>query len=73
MAALLLLGYVLLKVEGWAVVFGMVTFLALLLIVDSRPSLYAIWIGNFLILAYKHRDDLAKTPGLRPWLRRVVG
>ena len=73
LATFLLLWYAVLKIEGWAVALGMVTFMALLLILGSHPSLYAIWVGNFLILVYKHRDDLAKAPGLRPWLRRVVG
>ncbi len=73
LAAFLFVGYLFLKLDGWAVLFGMVAFLVVLLMLGSHPSLYAVWIGNFLILAYKHRDDLTKMPGLRPWLRRVVG
>lgn len=78
----LLLGLfvLLLAVDGWAVVLaisGMVVYLLLTppawngLVARPRETiLFAVGLGNLLILAWKHRDDLARPPLLRPWLRQ---
>lgn len=78
----LLLGLfvLLLTVDGWAVVLaisGMVVYLMLTPPVwnglAARPRetiLFAVGLGNLLILAWKHRADLAHPPRLRPWLRQ---
>ena len=61
--------------NGWAVIFAMIGMLAYFLITPAAlnglvarpplPVLVAIWAGNFLILVYKHRDDLAQPPRLK--------
>ncbi len=55
-------------VAGWAVILAMFSLLIYLLFVQPEPVLLAIWAGNTLILAWKHRADLTQFPGLRPWL-----
>jgi hypothetical protein len=32
--------------------------------------LLLVWLGNTLLLAWKHRDELTQPPGLRPWLKK---
>lgn len=65
LGALLLLAYYSITVDGWAVVcalFGLLLFLAVT--GSAGPHLY-IWIGNGLIVAWKHRLDLSQRPGFR--------
>lgn len=57
-------------VNGWAVMLALVTLLLYLLISQAEPILWTIWAGNFLILVWKHHTDLARLPGLRPWLKK---
>jgi glycerol-3-phosphate acyltransferase PlsY len=63
--------YLLLTVDGWAV---MLTGLGLLLYLQlSRgdPLLAAILLAQLALLAWKHRADLRRCPGLRSsWLKR---
>ena len=56
----------LLTADGWAVLAGMLTLLVVLLLVGAPPALLAAWLGNALILAWKHREDLRKRVGIRP-------
>lgn len=56
--------YVLLTVEGWAVIAAMLCLLPVLLLL-SDPVLTAVWTGNTALLAWKHRADLARWPRLR--------
>lgn len=56
--------YLLLAVEGWAVIAAMLCLLPLLLLL-SNPVLVAVWTGNIALLAWKHRADLAQRPRLR--------
>lgn len=62
----LLLAYFTLRVDGWAVMAMMV---GLLLVgagfVSFSLPLLLIWLGNFALLAWKHRSDLRQPPGLR--------
>jgi glycerol-3-phosphate acyltransferase PlsY len=61
--------------NGWAVLFAMIGMLIYFVVTPealngfgvrpSLPILVTIWAGNFLILAYKHRADLAQPPRLR--------
>lgn len=55
----------LLTVEGWAVLAGMFTFLAFLQFFPSELPLSLIWLGNFIILTWKHRQDLRQKPKIR--------
>jgi len=54
-----------LTVEGWAVLAGMLTFLAFFQFFPAESSFEAVWLGNFIILAWKHRGDLRQKPGIR--------
>lgn len=65
LGALLLLAYYSITVDGWAVVcalFGLLVFLAVTEF--TGPHLY-VWLGNGMIVAWKHRLDLARRPGIR--------
>lgn len=78
----LLLGlcFFLLAVDGWAVIsalLGLLVYFALTPATwngfNARPALwilFAVGIGNLLILAWKHRADLTRPLLLRPWLRQ---
>lgn len=61
----LLLCYYLLDVDGWAVLLMMLGFLPYLLFTPTPPAFLLIWLGNVLLLAWKHRSDLRRRPGLR--------
>jgi glycerol-3-phosphate acyltransferase PlsY len=56
--------YLLLSVEGWAVIAAMLCLLPVVLLL-SDPVLAAVWTGNTALLAWKHRADLARWPRLR--------
>jgi len=60
----------LLSIEGWAILFGMLTFLAYLLLIDPNPVYLAVWLGSLLIFLIKHRTDFSHPPTLRK-LRRT--
>lgn len=70
----------LLGANGWAVVGAMLTLLGYFLLAPPAwnglvvrpdlPVLAAIWAGNFLILVYKHRADLAQPPRLKKRMPR---
>ncbi|MCY4082985.1 MAG: glycerol-3-phosphate acyltransferase [Caldilineaceae bacterium] len=65
LGALLLLAYYSITVDGWAVVcalFGLLVFLA---VTDFTGPLLYVWLGNGMIVAWKHRLDLVRQPGLR--------
>jgi glycerol-3-phosphate acyltransferase PlsY len=55
-------------VSGWAMMLAVVSLLIYLLFFHPEPVLLAVWAGNALLLAWKHRTDLAQPPGLRTWL-----
>jgi len=54
------------RVDGWSVMFAMFGLLAYLLARQVNWFIFAIWFGNILILAWKHRHDLKQRIGLRP-------
>ena len=58
----LAIGLAVLVVPGWAVLFGMVGLLTTLLIDGSDPILLSVWLGNLLLLMWKHVDDLRQPP-----------
>lgn len=69
---LLVLGYVVLDVDGWAVMFALGGVGLHLGVYQPDPALLATWAGITAILAWKHRADLAQSPGLNPALRRAT-
>lgn len=66
----LTIGELLLAVDGWAVLFGLLGLLAHLLLNHPDPLLLAVWGGNTLLLLWTHRADLAQRPRLRRWWRK---
>lgn len=63
------LGYAVQSVAGWAVALGWIGLGGYLAGFNREPVLLAIWLGNGLILAWKHRVDLRQPPRLRNWLK----
>ena len=61
------------RTSGWAVMFSMVGFGAYIYRVYApvHPEFMAVWLGNLLILAWKHREDLRRAPGLKNPLARI--
>ncbi len=43
-----------LKKDAWAVMLGLVTLLLVLLLVEPDPVYVWVWLGNFVILGWKH-------------------
>ena len=69
LGGLLLAAYLLLTIDGWAVMLTLCGLLAFLVAFDAGQASLSVWLGNFLILAWKHRKDLKCRPGLKPWAR----
>jgi glycerol-3-phosphate acyltransferase PlsY len=66
--SLIVLGYALLTVEGWAVVISLSGTGLYLLIFHPDPLLLAVLLGQIFLLVWKHRFDLQKPLALRPWV-----
>jgi glycerol-3-phosphate acyltransferase PlsY len=62
------IGITLMTSPGWAVMLGMLSILATLLIWIPDPLLLLVWAGQTLILIWTHRSDLHQKPRLRPWV-----
>ena len=65
LGALLLVAYYAISVDGWAVMFALGGLLIYLIAAGSSPLTLGVWLCNSLILAWKHRKDLAQRPGFR--------
>lgn len=58
-----------LVVEGWAVLFGMLTLLVFFLATSAPWEWLAVWVGSLALLLYKHRADYRRPPRLQDgWL-----
>jgi glycerol-3-phosphate acyltransferase PlsY len=64
------LWFTFIAVDGWAMLLALFSLLAYLLLARPEADLLTIWMGNTLILAWKHRADLAQWPQLRLWLKK---
>lgn len=64
--------FAVLAVDGWAVILAMLGVFIYLILFQPVPVLLAVWVGNILILAWKHRADLAHYPYLRSWIINLV-
>jgi glycerol-3-phosphate acyltransferase PlsY len=58
--------------DAWAVILSMGIFLAHLALRQVSLVLIAIWVGNMLILLWKHRAGLGKLPRPRAWVGRFL-
>lgn len=68
----IILGYVLLTVEGWAVLFTLLGTGLYLLIFNPDSLLLAVVVGQGMLLTWTHRFDLKKPLALRPWVLRCL-
>jgi glycerol-3-phosphate acyltransferase PlsY len=57
--------YLAIAPEGWAVVATQLVLLAFLIGRISEPVLLAVWLGSGLVLVERHLDDLRQPPRLR--------
>ena len=62
------IGIALTTSSGWAVMLGLYSLLAALLLWMPDPLLIMVWAGQTIILSWTHRADIRQKPHLRPWL-----
>lgn len=70
----LLLGIfiVLLTNNGWSAVLGFAS-LSIYLVISAAPVwMVGVWLGNLIMVAWKHRADLKQPTTLRPWAKRLL-
>jgi glycerol-3-phosphate acyltransferase PlsY len=58
--------------NGWSTVLGFASLVVYLLIIAAPVWMLGVWLGNLIIVIYKHRADLKQPTTLRPWLKRFV-
>jgi glycerol-3-phosphate acyltransferase PlsY len=68
----LLLTYFTVAVNGWAVILAMLGLLGWLILGHHEFVFLAVWLGNVAILIFKHRQDLARPPGVNPVILRLL-
>lgn len=68
----LAVGLAVLVVSGWAVLFGMLVLLTVLLATGSDYVLLAVWLGNFVLLMWKHLDDLRQPPQISKGVLKAI-
>ena len=54
-----------LRIEGWAILAGMLTLLVYFLLTQAPVTWLAVWLGNFLLFMWKQRADFRRRPDLR--------
>lgn len=65
LGALLVIAYFLISINGWAVVCTLFGLLVFLTVTGSTGPFLCVWLGNSLIVGWKHRVDLAQRPDFR--------
>jgi len=70
----LLLGIfiVLLTNNGWSTVLGFASLVVYLVISAAPAWMLGVWLGNLIIVLWKHRADLRQPTTLRPWAKRLL-
>ena len=63
---------VLLTNNGWSTVLGFITLVVYLLISAAPVWMLGVWLGNLIIVVYKHCTDLQQSVTLRPWVKRLL-
>lgn len=59
-----------LRVEGWAILAGMLTLFLYLILTAAPWTWLAVWAGSLLLFLWKHRDDFQRSP---QWSRGLLG
>ncbi|MFC1713325.1 glycerol-3-phosphate acyltransferase [Candidatus Poribacteria bacterium] len=72
LGCLLGVSYSLQKVDGWSVILSMMGLLIYLQLRWSDPSILTIWLGNIIILTWKHRHDLGQRIRFRESILRTL-
>lgn len=67
----MLLFFKVIKVDGWAVMLALGMIGLYTAFIRPNPLWFGVWLGNFLILAYKHRKELSQPLRLKPIFSRV--
>jgi acyl phosphate:glycerol-3-phosphate acyltransferase len=62
---------VLLTNNGWSTVLGFASLIAYLLIIAAPAWMLSVWLGNLIIVVWKHRADLRQPTTLRPWVKQL--
>ena len=65
LGALLLLAYYTVSIDGWAVICTFIGLLIFLAVTGSLGTQLLVWLGNGLIILWKHRHELAQWPEFR--------
>ncbi len=63
---------VLLTNNGWSTVLGFAILVVYLLINAAPGWMLGVWLGNLIIVVYKHRAELQQSVTLRPWVKRLL-
>ena len=58
--------------NGWSTVLGFAVLIIYLLIIAAPLWMLGVWLGNLIIVVYKHRIDLKQPTALRPWVKRFI-
>jgi hypothetical protein len=59
--------------NGWSTVLGFASLFVYLLIIAAPLWMLGVWLGNLLIVIWKHRADLTQPTTLRPWVKKTFG
>ncbi len=65
LGALLLLAYYTVSINGWAVICTFIGLLVFLAVTGLTGTHFSVWVGNSLIIAWKHRQELTQRPEFR--------
>jgi acyl phosphate:glycerol-3-phosphate acyltransferase len=58
--------------NGWSTVLGFASLIVYLLIIAAPAWMLGVWLGNLIIVVWKHRVDLKQPTALRPWVKRIL-
>jgi acyl phosphate:glycerol-3-phosphate acyltransferase len=57
--------------NGWSTVLGFTSLSVYLLIIAAPLWMLGVWLGNVIIIVWKHRADLTQSTTLRPWVKHL--
>ncbi len=64
--------FILQNVDSWTVILGMLFFFVYLLFKQVSIVILLIWLGNIIILIYKHRQDLKQPVIIKSWVLKLL-
>ena len=57
--------------NGWSTVLGFASLIVYLLIIAAPLWMLGVWLGNLIIVVWKHRANLTQPTTLRPWVKQL--